>query len=266
MAKNSSKRGRYLREATPGQRWAAVVAALCTIVLLTVAIALFFASSMELLQPTPASAAESQYLRARNDEAAAIQTAQSQGFNPDTTPAVIESRMRIADAQLTMGQFSAAQRTIQQVLDNDPENARAHILKGNIYETAEDWNSALTAYRQALDHGAQTEAELQREALRGTAVSLIAIGDLSQAYDSLAQAAFIRPESLTLHNSAGELALQLERWQDAATHFYSTLRFDPENTFALQHLANIEVQHPDAASAALIKLTDPTQNNSQDSP
>jgi len=266
MEKSSLKRGRYLREATRSQRMAAIIAALCMIVLLFAAIGLFFASSMNLLQPTPTSAAESQYLRARNDESAAIQAAEAQGFNPDTNPVVVESRMRIADAQLSMGQFTAAERTIQQVLNSNPENARAHILKGNIYETAENWDSALTTYRQALEHGAETEPELQREALRGAAVSLIEIGDLSQAYDSLSQAASIMPESLTLHNSAGELALQLERWQDAATHFYSVLRFDPENAVALQSLAMLEAEHADAASAALISLTDPTQDNSQDSP
>ncbi|MCL2402885.1 MAG: hypothetical protein FWC86_01415 [Coriobacteriia bacterium] len=249
---------KYLRDATPGQRRAALVAAILTVVMLLAAIALFFATEMELLRPTPTTAAETQYLRARSAESSAIEAARNAGEDINTAPAVVSARLDAANAQLSMGQLSIAARTLDLVLRDNPYNVKALVLRGNIYEDLEDWGNAIETYYFALESAAEQEPELRREALRGISHSLVSLGQLPQAMDSLTQAALIVPESTTLHLAAGELALELERWELASAHFYSVLRFDPSNEAALEHLAMLERDHTESTQDALKALTEGT--------
>ncbi|MCL2437855.1 MAG: hypothetical protein FWC99_02020 [Coriobacteriia bacterium] len=258
MNKRPSTTRRYLRDATLGQRRAAFAAAVLTVVMLIAAIALFFATEMEMLRPTPTTAAETQYLRARSAESDAIDAARAARVAVDTAPAVVAARIDTADAQLLMGQFSAAARTLDLVLRDNPHNVRALILRGNVYETSGDKRDAVDTYHLVLDYVGTHEPEVRREALRGIGYSLTSLGEGPQALDALTQAALIVPESTTLHLAAGELALELERWELAATHFYSVLRFAPNDELALDRLAVLERDHSEAASAALIALTEGT--------
>jgi tetratricopeptide (TPR) repeat protein len=266
MEKGTSTMRRYLRDSTPGQRKAALIAALMLALLLVASISFFFVHEMDLLRPDPTSAAELQYLRARDAEGDAIAAARADGTSIDTSPAVVTARLNIANAQLSLGQTTAAARTIDAVVRSNPYNIRALILQGNIYEISNNNEEALEVYRRVLDKTEGLESEMQREALRGVGQSLAALGDNVQALDALARAALIQPESITLHIAAGELALSIERWQVAATHFYSVLRFEPTNERALEHLRMLEREHSDQARAALEALTSGTAYPQQESP
>jgi len=254
MKRTHSKTGRYFRDATPGQRRAAFIAGLLCVVLLAASIAVFFVVESNMLRPTPTTAAESQYLRARDAEAQAMADAQLAGRSANTDPEVVAARISAADAQLAMGQQSAAARTIDAVVRDNPENFRAQVLQGNVYEVLGDKNRAIEIYRRLLDQDLSRDPEVEREALRGIGNSLIALGDSVQALDALARAALVPPESITLHLAAGTLALELERWQMAATHFYSVLRFEPNNETALEYLNMLERDHSAEAQAALAAL------------
>jgi len=254
MKRSHSKTGRYFRDATSGQRRAALIAGLLCIVLLVASITTFFVLESNALRPTPTTAAESQYLRARDAESQAIADAQAAGRAVGSDPAVVTARINIADAQLSMGQQNAAARTIDAVIRDNPENLRAQVLQGNVYEVLGDKNRALEIYRRILEQDLSRDPEVRREALRGIGNSLIALGDSVQALDSFTQAALVPPESITLHLTAGTLALELERWQTAATHFYSVLRFEPSNEIALENLSMLERDHSAEAQAALADL------------
>jgi len=266
MGKNTSTIYRYFRDSTPKQRKAAFIAALMIVVILLASIALFFVVEMDLLRPTPTTAAEAQYLRARDAEQDAIAAAREAGAEIDSFPSVVTARLGIASAQLDMGQVTAAGRTIDMVVRNNPQNIRGLILQGNIYEVASNHDEALKAYQSALDLAQAGDTEAQREALRGMAQSLRALGEYDQALDALTRAALIPPESITLHLAAGELALELEFWQTAAAHFYSVLRFEPSNELALERLRGLERDHSAATSAALEALTSGTAFTNQGTP
>jgi len=267
MTKNApttSTIGRYLRASTPGQRRAAYAAALLLIVLLVAAIAFVAVSGTDILSPDPANVAEQQYLRAREAEQQGIATATATGQDIDTFPAVITARLSIAQAQLEMGQTTLAARLADSIVQANPDNVRALILQGNVYEVAGNNDRALTAYRTALDLTQEGEPELQREALRGIGHNLAALGDNAQALGMLEQAALIPPESITLHLAAAEIALGLERWQDAAHHYYSVLMFDPENDIAREQLQMLERDHSRATQAAQDMLTNRMRQNIPD--
>ena len=266
MGKGTSTMQRYLRDSTPNQRKAALIAALMIVAILLASIALFFAVEMDLLRPTPTTAAESQYLRSRDAEQDAIAAARVAGAEIDSFPEVVTARLGIASAQLDMGQVSAATQTIDLVLNNNPQNIRGLILQGNIYEVSSNYNEALKAYQSALDYVRDGDTEAVREALRGRGQSLRALGEYDQSLDALTRAALILPESITLHLAAGDLALDLERWQTAATHFYSVLRFEPSNEHALERLRVLERDHSAATRAALEDLTSGTAFTEQRSP
>jgi len=257
---------RYLRDATPKHRVAALIAALLFIVLLVASIALFFVIEMELLRPTPTTVAESHYLRARDAEADAVAAAQITGASIDTYPAVVTARISLADAQIQLGQMNAASRTIQLVIRHNPDNIQALLLQANIYEISGNYEDAVNAYQLVLDKIGNSDTDSQREALRGLGSSLIALGRTVEALDALSKAASIPPASITLHIAAGELALELERWQDAATHFYIVLFFYPDNQIALDHLAILERDHSTAAAAALEALIDGGSDLNEETP
>ena len=249
---------RYLRDASTGHRRAALVAVLLAALILLAAIGLFFVSELDMLRPAPMTAAESQYVRARSAEAEAIEAARHARVDIDTAVAVIAARIDVADAQLAMGQLSAAARSLDNVLRDNPYSVRALLSRAQVHEAADEKYAAVDLYQQVLDYVGAHEPELRREALRGIGYNLAALGEGVRALDALTQAALILPESTTLHIAAGELALDLERWELAATHFYSVLRFSPQDPRALHHLAILERDHSDAASAALTALTEGT--------
>ena len=265
MRRSHSKTGRYFRDATPGQRKAVLIAALMCIVLLVASITVFFLIETNALRPNPTTASETQYLRARDAEAAAVAAAQATGRAIDTDAAVVQARISIAEAQLSMGQPSAAARTIDSVVKDNSENFRALIIQGNVYETLGNKDRALDIYRGILNQDLSNDPEVKREALRGMGNSLLVLGDSVQALDILAQAAIVPPESITLHLAAAELALELERWQTAATHFYSVLRFEPTNQIALDNLYILERDHSAEAQAALAALVSGTAYQALDS-
>ena len=266
MGKSTSTIYRYFRDSTPKQRKAALIAALMIVVVLLASIALFFVVEMDLLRPTPTTAAEAQYLRARDAEQDAIVAAREAGVDVDSFSGVVIARLNIASAQLDMGQASAAARTIDLVMRNNPQNIRGLILQGNIYEVVSSYDEALKAYQSALDLAQGGDTEAQREALRGMGQSLRALGEYDQALDALTRAALIPPESITLHLVAGDLALELEQWQTAAAHFYSVLRFEPSNEHALERLRVLERDHSVATRAALKALTNGTAFTNQGTP
>ena len=266
MGKGTSTMQRYLRDSTPKQRRAALIAALTVIAILVASISFFLAHELDLLRPTPTTAAQAQYLRARDAERDAIAAARNAGVAIDTSSAVVTARLSIAAAQLDMGQNSAAASVIDSILENNPQNTRARILKGNISELSGDYYAALEAYQAALDQIQTADTEVQREALRGMGQSLAALGESDQALDALTRAALIVPESISLHLAAGDLALDLERWQTAATHFYSVLRFDPSNELALERLRSLERDHSTETRAALEALTGGTAFTEQVAP
>jgi len=254
MEKNRSKMGRYYHASTQGQRRAAFFAALLTIALLAAAIALFFMMETDALRPTPNTAEEAAYLAARDAESSAVAAAQTAGRAVDSDAAVVLARINIAQAQMNMGQHTAAIRMIDNVAIDNPQDMRVKILQGNIYEATGSKSRAIEIYNEVLDQALSLEPEMQREALRGLGYSLMTLGDSDEALDALTRAALIPPESITLHLAAGELALELERWQPAAAHFYSVLRFDPENSVALENLGTLEREHSIESRAALEAL------------
>jgi len=257
---------RYFKDATPGQRKAALVAALLFIVLLLASIALFFAVEMELLRPTPTTIAESRYVRARDAAAEAVAAAEAAGLPVDSHPSVISARLAVVDAQIQLGQLNAASRTVQLIIRHNPDNIHALLLQGNIYELSGNYEEAIDAYQRVLEKLGNSDPESQREALRGMGNSFLALEQNLEALDALSRAAAIPPASVTLHIAAGELALDLERWQDAATHFYIVLFFYSDNQIALEHLAILERDHSDAAHAALEALIDGDSNLGQEAP
>ncbi|MCL2680366.1 MAG: hypothetical protein FWF11_02675 [Coriobacteriia bacterium] len=256
MKKNASTTigRRYLKASTPGQRRAAFIAALLGILLLLAAIGVLFVERSQVFRPAPTTAAQQQYLRGRESERQAIAAAEAAGHNTDTFPAVVTARLNIARALLAMGRVSAAADLVDGVAAANPTNARAFIVQGNVHEFAADYERAIAAYWRALDLVQNNEPELQREALRGLGNSFIASGDRAQGLDMFVRGARIKPESICLHLAAAEVALDLQRWQDGAHHYYAVLFFDPDNETALEQLRMLERDHSAAAQAAMDAL------------
>ncbi|MCL2525455.1 MAG: tetratricopeptide repeat protein [Coriobacteriia bacterium] len=246
---------RYLSSATKGQRKALLLAAILCVLLLVASIALVIVVETQLVSPTPTTAAESEFIRAREAESSAVTAALAQGEAVDTFPAVVSARMQMVEAQISLGQLTAAQRMVDALVKANPDNMRAAVVQGNISELNGDYNQALSRYRSVMDRSEGLDPEFRREALRGIGNSLLNLGDEVQALDALTQAAIIPPESISLHLTAGDLAYKLERWQQAALHFYSVLRFEPSNATALDRLKTIEADHRADAESALEALT-----------
>ena len=84
-----------------------------------------------------------------------------------------EARRRLTAAHITLkrGQFSEAERAVQEALSESPEDAAAHEMLGDIRQAQGDWAEAIASFKTALQHDpARTtaEAKMARATLRHT--------------------------------------------------------------------------------------------------
>lgn len=74
----------------------------------------------------------------------------------ETTAAVLARGI----AQLDSGEYRNAKATANQIIENDPANARAYVLRGRAETQLEDASAALKSLRKAQDLGEKVDAEL----------------------------------------------------------------------------------------------------------
>ena len=246
----SSTVARVLRISSKGQRRAAIFAAVSFCVLLVGTIAGVIAYQAGYLRPTPTNDAQLQYTVAVEAERAAVAAAQAAGADLDTDPDVVVARVNLARAYLALGQVPQAARLSQRLFDANMEDANVVLLHANVLERQGRMARALPAYQRVLDLVGSGETEIHREAWRGIGTAMLDQGDREGALDAFRRAAAIRPESPALYVSAGDVALDLKLWEQAAENFLRARLFGMNNESLNQKIADLERNHSEAVESA----------------
>jgi tetratricopeptide (TPR) repeat protein len=236
---------------SPGQRKAAFVAAGVLVVLLLAAIGLLIASASGALHPTPTTEAQLAYVQAQKAESKAVAAARAQGKQVSTDFAVIATRANLVLAELDLGQVATAAKRAKKLAHDNQTNAWARYAYASVLETQKKTGAATDEFGAALNYVAETEPELRRSILVGYGHGLLKRGEKPEALDALTQAARIQPASPDLYEEAGDLALKLKLYADAATDYYSARVFDPNDADLNKKISAVERAHAPEAQKAL---------------
>lgn len=164
---------------------------------------------------------------------------------------LLSARIYIETAAL-----EAAQRELDIVRELDPRNAEADYLSGIVYQRWQKPNLALDYYTKATE---KSPADLAY--LLARAEMLINVGQLSQATSLLESKLAYFEHSAPLRDMLGELYLQQNRAQDAATILHQATILLPDNLEITEHYvrALFRTQQYRDCVTQLAKLTkDPT--------
>lgn len=176
----------------------------------------------------------------------------------------------LCQAMFVAGEFERARNTIDSGLVRFPNNASFHLFSGNLHFHRKDWDTASSAYKQALRldpqlpqaHGNLATVLQQREqwseALAhfdnaialdsreasfhiGRSTCLFKLGLVEAALQSLLRALPTSPDSADIHQNLGFLYMQLGRRTEAEQHCRKALALNPRNANAHSNLGALQV-------------------------
>lgn len=132
------------------------------------------------------------------------------------------------------GNPRAALPYLQNAYRDDPENATAVFHLANCFREVGEYGTAITYYRRAIDLDPRIG-----EAWAHLAVLRWERGDRDVAQQLLKEGLSKNPQSFALHVAAGELALEVGRWDEAEKHFDSAVDIEPHRIEPWHNLATI---------------------------
>lgn len=148
------------------------------------------------------------------------------------------------DLDLRESRWTQAIESFREALQRNPAHAGARTNLGVALARTGDRAGAMRAFHEATERAPNTGA-----AWNGLGAMRLAAGDAAGAVGPLQQASALLPEDPNPALNLGLALLRLQRWNDAANAFRETLRRDPTNERAAEHLAMLQ---PDATERARI--------------
>ena len=143
-----------------------------------------------------------------------------------------------ADAWYSLGRiryseqrFSDALSCFQQVLKLSPKNVKAQNNLGLAYEATNQVDSAIAAYRQAIEWQNQgPRDQLSEQPLLNLGIVLLHRNELTEAEDVLKKAAVLAPKDPRIHEQLGHLYMQKADYKAAEPELQQACRLDPKNS------------------------------------
>ncbi|MBI2871422.1 MAG: tetratricopeptide repeat protein [Candidatus Omnitrophica bacterium] len=164
-----------------------------------------------------------------------------------------------------LGRLDAAEEGLQKILAADPENARAHDLRGQICELKGDWAGAIRSYRaacgvvpvprsygkhlvRALAGAGRWEEDLQQaqevldadpdhtEVRYYKAIALFKLDEPQGAADELVLVTREMPDRAEYWNNLAVSYLALEKWEEAQYALGRARFLAPANAFVYNNL------------------------------
>jgi tetratricopeptide (TPR) repeat protein len=178
--------------------------------------------------------------------------------------------------------YDEAEALVDQVIENDPRNARAHFLKARFYLARNDGANAIPGFRMMVEehpeevdgylnlsqaHILNKEYELAAnvlekgyEALPGQEVLLMALArlhiltqDMAAAEATLKRAETQHPENLRVGVTLGDFYMSRDRYPDALAQYLSLVEKYPEEPVGYVKAAAVyqRLEQPEQAQALL---------------
>ena len=190
------------------------------------------------------------HLGQQDNNAALAAYIEAAKLNPDD----VDVRIRIGDLLLRRNdRLSDALQIYEQILEDDPANARVRVAMGSIYERRRQWEAAADAYRAAL----HIDPNLVRARSNLGAV-LFKQGDYAGSSRELRKAIELSPRDLRSHVFLGLSQNHLGRYDVALQGLKDALLIDPH---AANQLIGVADQLPQ-----FHRLTHVLQHAYQESP
>jgi len=162
----------------------------------------------------------------------------------DLLPTRVDVLLQAGSVLLLAGQFDTAKLQAEKVLEVEPQNVAAQILKANALAGLKDFETALE----------EVEAAVRLDPTRGA--SYTALGGVRQARGEMAdaEAAYRRAIELAPKSAAAHLALANFLWTrnlatDAESAFQEAQRLEPSNPLANRGLATFYLASDRTADA-----------------
>lgn len=142
-----------------------------------------------------------------------------------------EIRGRILEDQ---GHLSEALGSLQKAVEVDPRDHRLKVLLGQFYHRLGDFEEASTAFRDALREGGAS-ADLYYN----LALSQRAAGNLSDAMENLRRAAGMAPADVRPHLMMAEIYQQQNEWDEALDVLLEAEQRKPEESEVVRQLGTV---------------------------
>jgi tetratricopeptide (TPR) repeat protein len=175
----------------------------------------------------------------------------------DENPKALESRNRIAAIYVTQRKFEEASKLVAEVLERNPRDNDALVLRGNIAMERNDPATAIADLRAVL-----RDQPRSVPLLRTLARAHLANGEPALAEENLHSALDVAPTDVSVRLELGQLLAQGGRAAQAVTILEETVKSSPTDSAAREALvrAYLSSQDLEAARTAAedLKLTAPT--------
>ena len=151
-------------------------------------------------------------------------------------PEVAEHRAQLARALLNLNDLEGARQTCQAAIALEPEYAGAFYLLSYIEHYRHNFDAELRAAEEAVRLMPEEPAFLTR-----LGRAQIQSGMPRKAYTAASQALALDPESVELHELLGDVCLELERYQQAETHYREALKQQADDIGLINDLARAQM-------------------------
>lgn len=167
--------------------------------------------------------------------------------------------MAAVQAQMDAGQYSEAQAALEQIVEQDPQNAEAYFLLGLANFNLQQYPEARAAFSQAL----QLEPDRASAVHHNLGALAYQTGDLDTAVKEFKAALQAEPEDPDTLYQLGATYLVMALPQDAASpdpamlskaegEFKEALQYDPQQAASMVGLGNVYLLQDRAADAIKI--------------
>jgi tetratricopeptide (TPR) repeat protein len=170
-------------------------------------------------------------------------------------PNLAEAHNGIGYAYAMQGRFEEAEKSQQRALQLNPEMAEAyaglgliHLKQAEISQSEKDYESALSAYRQAI----ALKPDLQEALLNlgNIALKLFHLQEAEEAYQKLLSSARASPSLAQVHIALGHIYLRQGKFPQAVHHHKEALKQDPNLVEAYYNLGFIAIREGKLEEAA----------------
>ncbi|MFQ5901516.1 MAG: tetratricopeptide repeat protein [Thermodesulfobacteriota bacterium] len=141
----------------------------------------------------------------------------------ESTPLDAENHLKHAVKYLARKDYSAVIFDTSEILKIDPQNIKAHNLKGYAYYSMGEFDSAVDTLKKTL-----TIEDTNIDALSGLANISFEKGDFAEAIDYYKMALQTSPDSTIIHENLGQSYLNIEDYASAAEEFRLVLKQKPD--------------------------------------
>ncbi|MCL2491295.1 MAG: tetratricopeptide repeat protein [Coriobacteriia bacterium] len=241
---SAPKRRLNIDTLTPAQQGLLAAVLMAIALLIGSILFLSFAVPNNWLVPTPRNQFERDIIVAQDEVREAERTYGTGPTEEGRTPYADASAL-LLEARLNAKQFNRALKDARALSEQFPDHAQITLMYARALFETEHFSDAQQVISELLDR-TQLPTDIARDAYYMQAQLSLNEGEHSDAFESLIRAAQIPPASTQYYEEAGNLAVSLRRWEDAANAYGWALAFNPDSRAAQVALSEIRSKDPEA--------------------